>query len=90
MRMRDEKGIDDKIVAVSVRDPAFAEYVNKDQLPAHQMKEVRRFFEDYKALEHKQVVVEDLLGPAEAVKIINEALDLYRRLRRGELKAARA
>ena len=25
MRMRDEKGIDDKIVAVSVRDPAFAD-----------------------------------------------------------------
>src|ERR671934_21117 len=27
MRMRDEKGVDDKIVAVSVRDPAFADYV---------------------------------------------------------------
>jgi inorganic pyrophosphatase len=90
MRMRDEKGIDDKIVAVSVRDPAFAEYVHKDELPAHLWREVRRFFEDYKALEHKQVVVEDMLGPAEAVTIINEALDLYRRLRRGELKAARA
>src|SRR5215468_10352319 len=26
MRMRDEKGVDDKIIAVSVRDPAFTEY----------------------------------------------------------------
>jgi inorganic pyrophosphatase len=86
MRMRDEKGIDDKIIAVSVRDPAFAEYTDHQQLPAHQMREVRRFFEDYKALEHKQVVVEELLGPAEAVKIINDGLSLYRRLRRGELK----
>ena len=33
MRMRDEKGIDDKIVAVSVRDPAFAEYTDKSQIP---------------------------------------------------------
>ena len=33
MRMRDEKGIDDKIVAVSVRDPSFADYTDKDQLP---------------------------------------------------------
>ena len=36
-------------------------------------------------LEHKQVVVEDLLGVADAVRIIREGLDLYRRLRRGEL-----
>jgi inorganic pyrophosphatase len=85
MRMRDEKGIDDKIVAVSVNDPAFAHFVDKTQLPAHVLLELRRFFEDYKSLEHKQVVVEDLLGPDEAVAIIREALELYRRLRRGEL-----
>jgi inorganic pyrophosphatase len=89
MRMRDEKGVDDKIVAVSVRDPAFSDYVDKDQLPAHILREVRRFFEDYKALENKQVVVEDMLGPADAIQIINAALDLYRRLRRGELKKSR-
>jgi inorganic pyrophosphatase len=85
MRMRDEKGIDDKIVAVSVHDPAFADYTDKDQLPAHVLRQVRRFFEDYKVLEHKQVVVEDLLGPPEAFRIIREALELYRKLRRGEL-----
>jgi inorganic pyrophosphatase len=85
MRMRDEKGVDDKIVAVSVRDPAFSDYHDKAQLPPHVLREVRRFFEDYKALEHKQVIVEDLLGPAEAVAIIRDALELYRRLRRGDL-----
>ena len=47
--------------------------------------QIRRFFEDYKVLEHKQVVVEDLLGRHDAVRIIREALDLYRQLRRGEL-----
>jgi inorganic pyrophosphatase len=85
MRMRDEKGIDDKIVAVSVHDPAFADYTHKSQLPPHVVREVRRFFQDYKVLEHKQVIVEDLLGPEEAIAIIREALELYRRLRRGEL-----
>jgi inorganic pyrophosphatase len=48
------------------------------------LREIRRFFEDYKVLENKQVVVEDLLGPADAFRIIREALDLYRQLRRGE------
>src|SRR6187455_368643 len=85
MRMRDEKGIDDKIVAVSVRDPTFAEYTDKDQLPNHVLLQVRRFFEDYKALEHKQVVVQDMLGPADAITIIAEALEFYRKLRRREL-----
>jgi inorganic pyrophosphatase len=85
MRMRDEKGIDDKIVSVSVRDPAFAEYTDKAQLPNHMLREIRRFFEDYKVLEHKQVVVEEMLGVPDAVRIIREALDLYRQLRRGEI-----
>jgi inorganic pyrophosphatase len=85
MRMRDDKGIDDKILAVSVRDPAFSDYTDKSQLPAHLVREVKRFFQDYKVLEHKEVIVEDLLGPAEAIGIINAALALYRRLRRGEL-----
>ena len=86
MRMRDEKGVDDKIVAVSVRDPSFAEYTDKAQLPGHVLRQVRRFFEDYKVLEHKQVVVEDMLGPEDAVRIIKEALEMYRQLRRGDLK----
>jgi hypothetical protein len=34
------------------------------------------------------VIVEDLLGPEEAVTIIRDALELYRRLRRGELVKA--
>ncbi len=85
MRMRDEKGIDDKIVAVSVHDPAFSDYTDQAQLPTHVLREMQRFFEDYKRLEHKEVVVEDLLGPADALRIVHDALELYRRLRRGEL-----
>jgi inorganic pyrophosphatase len=82
--MRDEKGVDDKIVAVSVRDPSFEGYTDKAQLPPHVLRQLRRFFEDYKTLEHKQVVIEDLLGPEDAVRIIREGMEMYRQLRRKE------
>jgi inorganic pyrophosphatase len=84
-RMRDEHGEDVKIIAVHVNDPAVSDYHEAAQLPRHVLTEIMRFFEDYKVLEHKQVIVEDMLGPEEALTIIREALDLYRRLRRGEL-----
>jgi inorganic pyrophosphatase len=41
------------------------------------MNEVRRFFEDYKALEHKEVLVQDFLGPDEAKKAVTHAMGLY-------------
>jgi inorganic pyrophosphatase len=85
MRMRDDKGIDDKIIAVSVGDPSFAEYTDWMQLPSHLFREMRRFFEDYKALEHKQTIVDDVLGPAAALAILRDARTLYRE-RRAELR----
>lgn len=90
MRMRDDKGLDDKIIAVNVRDPAFSEYTDHEQLPAHVGREIKRFFQDYKVLENKKVEVEDFLGPSDAFQVLREALDLYRRLRRGELVARRS
>jgi inorganic pyrophosphatase len=88
MRMRDEKGVDDKVIAVSVRDPAVADYTDHPQLPAYILREVQRFFQDYKILENKQVVVENFMGPDAAIRIVADALELYRKLRRGEIAKA--
>lgn len=85
MRMRDDKGIDDKIIAVSVNDPAVCQYHDHSELPEHTLREVKRFFQDYKVLENKQVAIDDFMGPDEATRIIREALEHYRKLRRGEL-----
>src|SRR5258705_7967916 len=60
MRMRDEKGIDDKIVAVSVRDPAYADYTDEEQLPGHVLRQVRRVFLGHKTLESKKGIVGDV------------------------------
>src|SRR4026208_1965563 len=53
MRMRDEKGIDDKIVAVSVRDPSYSEYTDQSQLPPHLLRQGERSFPAYQAAEPK-------------------------------------
>lgn len=78
MKMRDDKGIDDKLLAVCIGDPAFSDYRDFRELPKHVVREMQRFFEDYKALEGKHVSVEELLGPSEAVRILTDALRYYR------------
>lgn len=85
LRMRDEKGLDDKIIAVSVHDPAYADYRHHEALPHHTMRQIRRFFQDYKTLENKEVEVEDFYGPERAVEILRDGLRMYGQLRRGEL-----
>ncbi|MGE3163293.1 MAG: inorganic diphosphatase [Planctomycetota bacterium] len=86
MHMRDEKGDDHKIIAVNIHDPAFADYRSHEELPPHALREVRRFFEDYKILENKKVVVSAPLGADTALTILRESFDLYRQLRRGEAR----
>ncbi len=80
MNMRDEKGTDDKLLAVAVGDPAFADYRHFGELPKHVIREMRRFFQDYKTLEGKQVAVDEPLGPPEALEVLRAALAAYTRL----------
>lgn len=79
VRMRDEKGVDDKIIAVNLHDPAYSHYRNFRELPDYIMAEIRKFFEEYKTLEKKGVSVDHIEGPKEALGIIVAALELYQR-----------
>ena len=47
------------------------------ELPRHLMRQIRSFFEDYKNLEHKKVIVERFGGAAAARKVVKEALWYY-------------
>src|SRR3954447_19414961 len=47
MRMRDDKGQDDKIIAVHEDDPEYQDYRDLSELPPHRLVEVERFFLDY-------------------------------------------
>src|SRR5437667_1499775 len=79
MRMRDDKGQDDKMIAVHVDDPEYQGYKHIKDLPPHRLRELERFFLDYKVLEGKKVEVETPLGPDEALAILREAIALYAR-----------
>jgi len=80
-RMRDEKGGDDKIIAVHVDDPAYVDYTHIDQVPKHVLLELRRFFLDYKTLENKSVEVDEFQGPDVANETIRAAIESYKHLR---------
>lgn len=86
MRMRDDKGIDDKIIAICESDPEYSQVKALSDLPPHRVREIERFFQDYKVLEEKEVIVEGWNEREEAVQILHDSLDLYRQLRRGELE----
>jgi inorganic pyrophosphatase len=79
MGMHDEKGQDDKIIAIHVDDPEYAHYRDIAELPPHRLRELQRFFVDYKALERdKTVNVEDLRGRGAAERTVRDAVALYR------------
>lgn len=77
LRMIDEMGGDDKIVGVCVDDPAYAQYESLDQLPPHIMRELDRFFRDYKTLENKIVEVDRFYGRERAIEIIEASRRAY-------------
>jgi inorganic pyrophosphatase len=77
MKMVDQGEADDKIIAVHAHDPEYKDYASLKELPKHRMIEIKRFFEDYKALEKKEVKVKDFLGKEKAFEIIKSAIALY-------------
>jgi inorganic pyrophosphatase len=77
MKMRDEKGEDDKLIAVHADDPNYKDYSDVSEIPAHRLRELRRFFEDYKTLEHKKVLVGEPQGRSAALQVLRQAIRLY-------------
>jgi inorganic pyrophosphatase len=78
MQMIDNGDGDDKIIAVAANDPGVNHYNNMEELPPHFFSELRHFFEEYKRLENKKVIVEEFGDKSTALKVIQEAVDSYK------------
>jgi inorganic pyrophosphatase len=82
MTMIDSGKKDHKILAVAVNDPEYNGFLEAKELPVHRLATLRRFFQDYKTLEGKQVEVDDFQAAATAGPIIEDALERYSNERR--------
>jgi inorganic pyrophosphatase len=77
-KMRDEKGIDNKIVCVPLNDPYWNENDELEDLPLLLRQEIQQFFSIYKDLEGKQVEIDGWCSRDEAAREITNAQERYR------------
>jgi inorganic pyrophosphatase len=78
MQMIDTGLIDDKIIAVAVRDPGVNYITNLEEVPQHIFKVLKNYFEQYKVLENKKVEINDFQDKEKAFEIINESIQFYK------------
>ena len=71
---RDEKGEDEKILAVPLADPYYNEVKELADVPPHFLSEVEHFFRIYKELEQKRVETFGWDGREAAEHIIRTAM----------------
>ena len=69
---------DEKIIAIPFTDPNYNRYTDISQLPIHIFDEMRHFFSVYKNLEGKETAVKEVIGKAEAIAIIEKAIEDYK------------
>lgn len=68
--MVDDKGIDEKILAVAVHDPRYHRIDDVQNVEPHVLKEIEQFFSVYKTLEGKLSLTFGWSGKSEALKRI--------------------
>ena len=70
--MRDEKGLDEKILGVPLADPRFSDIKDIDHVQKHWLIEIENFFNTYKLLEKKEADVEAWEDSAAAKKVLKK------------------
>jgi inorganic pyrophosphatase len=71
--MTDEKGEDEKVLCVPLRDPMWSQVHDLDGLPQPLLDEIEHFFQVYKDLEGHVVSTEGFDDRASAIRTIADA-----------------
>lgn len=79
MRMIDHEEADDKIIAVAEQDASVSHIDDVSVLPEYFRVELKHFFENYKVLENKKVIVDEFQSKEKAMEIITESINLYQK-----------
>jgi inorganic pyrophosphatase len=72
--MRDDKGDDEKILAVAANDPRWDDRVQLEDVQQHRLAEIEHFFAEYKTLEGKAVETQGWRNKTEAMQTILEGM----------------
>lgn len=78
MNMIDSGDADDKIIAVPVDDPRWADVKDLKDINAHTLKEIEHFYSTYKKVQNKEVSVQGFKGAEEAMKAFEEGIEMYK------------
>ncbi|HEX7065871.1 MAG TPA: inorganic diphosphatase [Bacillales bacterium] len=77
LNMSDEKGQDEKLLAVPTEDPRFKDVHTLNDIPGHVLDEIAHFFKVYKDLENKETNVGSWEDADKATQVIAESLKRY-------------
>ena len=70
---------DDKIIAVATHDHTVNTITSLEELPTDLLETIKQFFQNYKILEQKNVVIEKFFNKAEAQQLVLDAIELYKK-----------